>query len=124
MQSQRELLREAFVKMLGPSTNAWRKPDHMGEVRERREPMSCRIDRLVTGDNLVILRISGRITGAELSLLQDLLGQEKGCVAVDLKEVSLIDREVVKLLSLSEADGIELRNCPAYIREWMTRETE
>ena len=26
------------------------------------------------------------------------------------------------LLALSEANGIELRHCPAYIREWITRE--
>ena len=34
----------------------------------------------------------------------------------------LVDREVVKLLALSEANGIELRNCPAYIREWIAKE--
>jgi len=28
----------------------------------------------------------------------------------------------VKLLALSEAHGTELRNCPPYIREWVTRE--
>jgi hypothetical protein len=28
----------------------------------------------------------------------------------------------VKLLALSEANGTELRNCPPYIREWVTRE--
>jgi hypothetical protein len=28
----------------------------------------------------------------------------------------------VNLLALSEANGTELRNCPPYIREWVTRE--
>ena len=28
----------------------------------------------------------------------------------------------MKLLALSEANGTELRNCPPYIREWVTRE--
>jgi hypothetical protein len=28
----------------------------------------------------------------------------------------------VTLLSLSERKEIELRNCPAYVREWVTRE--
>ncbi len=32
------------------------------------------------------------------------------------------DRGAVKLLALSESNGAELRNCPAYIREWVTRE--
>jgi hypothetical protein len=28
----------------------------------------------------------------------------------------------VRLLALSEANGIEIRNCPAYIREWVAKE--
>ena len=55
-------------------------------------------------------------------MLRDLLGKESGAVAIDLKAVLLVDREVVKLLALSEANGTELRNCPAYIREWIARE--
>jgi hypothetical protein len=84
--------------------------------------MSCRIDRFAIGDDLVVLRISGRITAKELDMLRDLLGQERGAVAIDLKEVLLVDREAVTLLAFSEANGIELRNCPAYIREWVARE--
>ena len=41
---------------------------------------------------------------------------------MDLTNVLLVDREVVKLLALSEANGTELRNCPPYVREWVTRE--
>jgi hypothetical protein len=33
-----------------------------------------------------------------------------------------VDRKTVKLLALRESNGAELRNCPAYIREWVTRE--
>jgi hypothetical protein len=29
----------------------------------------------------------------------------------------------VKLLARSQAHGTELRNCPPYVREWVTRET-
>ena len=43
-------------------------------------------------------------------------------LAIDLKDVLLVDREAVKLLTLSEINGTELRNCPAYIREWVARE--
>ena len=86
--------------------------------------MSCRIDRLVIGKDLVALRISGRIAGQDVDLLRALLEQETSAVAIDLKEVLLVDREAVKLLALHESDGAELRNCPAYIREWVTRERE
>ena len=48
---------------------------------------------------------------------------EEGCVvALDLTEVKLVDRDAVTLLARTEGNGIELRNCPAYIRGWVTRE--
>jgi anti-anti-sigma regulatory factor len=86
--------------------------------------MTCRIDRQVIGEDLVILRISGRITGEDVNMLQALLEQEKTTVAIDLKDVLLVDREVVKLLALCESNGNELRNCLRYIREWITRVRE
>jgi hypothetical protein len=86
--------------------------------------MSCRIDRVAIGENLVGLRISGRIAGRDVDLLRTLLEQDCSTVAIDLKDVLLVDREAVQLLALRESDGVELRNCPAYIREWVTREGE
>jgi len=83
--------------------------------------MSCRIDR-VSDDNRVVLLVSGRITGEHVAMLRGVLEQESGRVAIDLKNVLLVDREAVKLLALGEANGTELRNCPPYIREWVTRE--
>jgi hypothetical protein len=85
--------------------------------------MSCRIDRSVDGNHVVILRVSGRITGEYVVILRELLEKESGMTAIDLKDVLLIDRKAVKLLSRCEISGTELRNCPAYIREWVTRET-
>lgn len=84
--------------------------------------MTWRIDRLVVGEDLVVLRISGRITGDDVNTFRASLEQEKTVVAIDLKDVLLVDREAVKLLALRESNGVELRNCPAYIREWVTRE--
>ena len=84
--------------------------------------MSCRIDRVVTAESLVVLFISGRITGEHVDILRGVLEQESGGFAIDLKNVLLVNREAVKLLALTEADGTELRNCPPYIREWVTRE--
>src|ERR1700746_416916 len=84
--------------------------------------MSCRIDRVANTDSLVGLFVSGRITGEHVDLLRDVLEQEWGSFAIHLKHVLLVDREAVKLLALSEAHGTALRNCPPYIREWVTRE--
>ena len=84
--------------------------------------MSCRIDRIVSAENFVVLLISGRITGEHVDMLRGVLEQESGGFAIDLKNVLLVDREAVKLLALGEANGTELRNCPLYIREWVARE--
>jgi hypothetical protein len=84
--------------------------------------MSCRIDRLIDGEDRVILRVSGRIRTENVETLTELFRREKSGVAIDLKEVTLVDRDAVTFLALSESNGIELRNCPAYIREWVSRE--
>jgi hypothetical protein len=34
------------------------------------------------------------------------------------------DRAAVNFLAFREGRGIELRKCPAYIREWIAREEE
>jgi hypothetical protein len=84
--------------------------------------MTCRIDRVVIGPGLLILHISGQITGKDVDLLRSLLEQERSVVAIDLKDVLIVDREAIKLLAMRESNGVELRNCPPYIREWVTRE--
>jgi anti-anti-sigma regulatory factor len=85
--------------------------------------LSFRIDR-VAGNGLVVLLLSGKLTGEHVETLGNLLRQESGTLAIDLKNVSLVDRDAVKLLGLAEYDGTELRNCPKYVREWINRERE
>jgi hypothetical protein len=85
--------------------------------------MTCRIDRRIIGQGRVMLYISGRITEEDVDTLRALLEHEKGEVTIDLKDVLIVDREAIKLLAVGESNGVELRNSPAYIREWVTRET-
>ena len=82
--------------------------------------MTCRIDRTATEEGLVV-RISGRVGAEDLKVVRAAL-REGSVVAIELEEIELVDRDAVKLLALKEANGIELRHCPAYIREWVTRE--
>ena len=86
--------------------------------------MSCRIDRAVTDENIVVFFISGRITGENVGMLREVLEQDLDAAVVDLRNVNLVDREAVKLLALCEAKGRELRNCPRYIRKWVTTEMD
>ena len=84
--------------------------------------MSCRIDRVISAENRVVLFVSGRITGEHVDMLRGVLEQETGNFAIDLKSVLLVDREAVTLLARTEEDGTELMNCSPYVREWVTRE--
>jgi anti-anti-sigma regulatory factor len=86
--------------------------------------MTWKIDRYVEQQRLVVLRLSGRIDRDDVDTLREMIGREKDPVAIDLTEVVLVDREVVRLFATSELNGIELRNCPAYIREWVSKDKE
>ena len=69
-----------------------------------------------------ILRLSGRIDPeGVLELKRELEGVTEN-VALDLKEVIRVDLEAVRFLGACVVQGIELRNCPPYISEWIRRE--
>jgi hypothetical protein len=84
--------------------------------------VTCRIDRFPTDQGLV-LQISGRIARHDLDVLRAAL-EGGSVVAVELAELELVDRDAMKLLAVNEAKGIELRHCPAYIREWIRSERD
>jgi anti-anti-sigma regulatory factor len=83
--------------------------------------MSFRIDR-VSGNGLIVLLLSGKLTGEHVDTLRNVLRQESSALAIDLKDVSLVDRDAVQLLAVAEYNGTELRNCPKYVREWVNRD--
>jgi hypothetical protein len=82
-----------------------------------------KIQRKVNGK--VIFTLSGRIEAEDIGELRRLFNLEAaGChIALDLKDVTLVDRDGVKFLAACEADSIELENCPPYVREWIGRES-
>ena len=89
--------------------------------------MPCKIERVLTSGGSVVFRVSGRIDGAYVELLQELIKNEKTAndrLALDLTEVTVVSLETVRALTVAEANGIELRNCPAYVREWISRVRE
>jgi predicted metal-binding protein len=69
---------------------------------------------------LTIFGLSGRIGEEHLGELEVLIkGEATERVVLDLDEVRLVDREVVKFLVACEASGIRVKNCPPYVREWL-----
>ena len=84
-----------------------------------------RIERATEG-NKVVFALSGRIGEEDVAELQSLVQSEVGDhhLVLDLKDVKLVNRDAVKFLAQYEAGGAKLKNGPAYIREWITRERE
>ena len=75
-----------------------------------------------TGETM--LQLSGEMNAENLPELEAVLSSETGgpAVVLDLKDLTLVDREAVKSLERAESNGIKFVNCPLYIREWITRE--
>jgi anti-anti-sigma regulatory factor len=83
-----------------------------------------RIERAANGQ--VVLTVSGRMDAENLIELKNLIDSEAAGrrIVLDLKELTLVDRDVVKFLERCDSDGIRLRNCRQYIREWVARERD
>ena len=86
--------------------------------------MTCKIHRQAIGEDRVVLRVSGRLTGDHVNTLRTLLERESIALTLDLKDVRLADGDAVRLLAIHESNGGRIDNCPLYIREWIRRERE
>ena len=83
-----------------------------------------RITKTANGE--VVFKLSGRMNAENVSELEKLLRAEVSGrrIVLDLEDLTLVDQDVVSFFRNCEADGIELKNCPAYIREWITGERD
>ena len=64
--------------------------------------MTCKVVRLIEGDQLVLLHISGHLQEEHVSTIEELLAKEADPVILDLTEVTLVDREAVRFLITME----------------------
>ena len=87
--------------------------------------MAFRIESAARGKVSVFI-LSGRIESQAIAELTRLFELQKDCrgIVVDLKDVTLVDREAMQFFMGCEADGVKLENCTPYIREWMEREKD
>ena len=85
--------------------------------------MTLRIQTSEDGPCLVV-NLCGRIQANHLAELEALLrsASSEHKLVLDLQQVKLVDRDVVRFLEETEQAGVELRNCPAFIRQWILRE--
>ena len=87
-------------------------------AQERQESM-LKVQRTANGD--VVFAVSGRLEANSLHELSTLLALESSTrpMTLELKDLVLVDRDAVGFLRACAEKGIELRNCPQYIRIWM-----
>ena len=85
------------------------------------EHMTLRIEQR-SQQGRTVLKLIGQIHSEDLEDFRaQALAAGPGRV-FDLDELTLVDVGVVRYLSECEGRGVELLNCPPYIREWIKRE--
>jgi hypothetical protein len=74
-----------------------------------------------TTNGYVVFALSGRLEAMSLQELSHLIARARPgrAITLELKDLLLVDREAVGFLRACSEKGIELRNCPRYIRTWM-----
>ena len=68
------------------------------------------------------LRLIGRIQSDCIGSIRAAMNDGRTHKILDLTEVTLVDVAVVRFLVSCENEGIELVQCPPYVREWIIRE--
>jgi anti-anti-sigma regulatory factor len=81
-----------------------------------------KITRAANGE--VVFKLSGRMGAENVSELETLFRAEASGrpIVLDLKDLTLVDQGAVSFLKRCEEGSIQLKNCPAYIRQWITKE--
>jgi len=85
------------------------------------EPEMLKIEK-DNGGCITKLRLSGRIQSELIASIRSEMGDDCRSKILDLGEVTLVDVGVVRFLIRCEDEGIELVQCPSYVRQWMIRE--
>jgi hypothetical protein len=81
-----------------------------------------RIQRSENGE--VVFTLSGQMDEDPIAELETLINSEANGrrIILDLKDLTLVNENAITFLERCEANSIALKNCPAYIREWITRQ--
>jgi hypothetical protein len=78
-----------------------------------------KIGRAANGE--VVFTVSGRMDSESIAELERVFRSEvNGChMILDLKDLTLANQDAISSLERCETGGITLKNCPAYVREWI-----
>ena len=89
--------------------------------RSNRGGWALKIERDSRGGKTTI-RLIGQFQSEHVGELKKQLQHDGPLFILDLKEVTVVDVEVVRFLVESKADGVKILHCSQYIRKWMARE--
>jgi hypothetical protein len=80
-----------------------------------------KIERLSDGKTMFISLI-GRIRAEDVEELKKQIDDSAEPKVLDLSELTIVDADVIRFLSVTEREGIPLMSCPPYVREWILQE--
>jgi len=80
-----------------------------------------KVERSANGT--VLFRLSGRIEKTDVEELRSLLKLETldRFLALEMTDVTYLDPTAIGFLVECEANGVILKNCPTYLREWIDK---
>ena len=69
----------------------------------------------------MVFSLSGQIDQETIAELETLINSEANGrrIILDLKDLTLVNENAITFLERCEANSITLKNCPAYVREWI-----
>ena len=83
--------------------------------------MMLRIEQISESSGTTLMLI-GRISSPDVQVLKARIAETTDPVALDLREVGLVDLDAARYLAATERHGIELRHLSPYVREWVLLE--
>jgi anti-anti-sigma regulatory factor len=84
--------------------------------------MTCKIEQITGEAGITVFRLSGHFQSEHVNKMEELISGESSQVWLDLSELTLVDRDVVSYLALCKLRGIQLRNSPRFLTEWISKE--
>jgi anti-anti-sigma regulatory factor len=69
----------------------------------------------------VVFTLSGQMDEEAIAEVERLINSETTGrrITLDLRNVTLVNENAITFLVRCEANGIRLKNCPPYVREWI-----
>jgi hypothetical protein len=83
--------------------------------------MTLKIKRIASKRKTRIC-LSGQLRSENVGQVKSEVERDGPPVTLDLKELDLVDIDVVRFLNECESAGVQILRCSPYIREWMLQE--